>query len=67
MHERVEFGLSRRQLEYQLQWMLRQRPKDPEKLVEFLGEVIVTLIEKNNTALARTAAEKERPDLPEGA
>ena len=65
MHERVEHGLSRRQLEYHLNWMLRRRPKDPDKLAEFLGEVVVTLIEKNNAALAKRAAEENRPDLPE--
>lgn len=65
MHERVEFGLSRRQLKYQLDWMMRRCPKDPEKLLEFLGEVMVTLIEKNNAALARRATEEDRPDLPE--
>jgi hypothetical protein len=67
MHDRVEFGLSRRQLEYHLHWMLRRCPKDPGKLPAFLGEVMVTLIEKNNAALARRAAEEHRPDLPEGA
>jgi hypothetical protein len=67
MHERVEHGLSRRQLEYHLKWMLRQKPRDPDKLVDFLGDVMVTLIEKNNVALARRAAEDQRTDLPEGA
>jgi hypothetical protein len=67
MHERVEFGLSRRQLEYHLNWLLRQQPKDPAKLPKFLGEVMVTLIEKNNAALAKRAAEEHRPDMPEGA
>ena len=67
MHEPVGHGLSRRQLEYHLNWMMRRRPKDPEKLPQFLGEVMVTLIEKNNEALARRAAEEDRPDLPEGA
>ncbi len=65
MHERVEYGLSRRQLEYHLQWMLRQRPSDPDKLAEFLGAVMVTLIEKNNGELARRAAEDARTDLPD--
>jgi hypothetical protein len=67
MHDRVQYGLSRRQLEHHLDWMLRKCPRDHDKLPEFLGEVIVTLIEKNNAALARHAAEADRPDLPEGA
>jgi hypothetical protein len=66
MHERVECGLSRRQLEYQLRWLLRRRPTDPDKLPEFLGEVVVALIEKNNAALAAYAAERDRADLPGG-
>ena len=67
MHEPIAHGLSRRQLEYELKWMLRQKPREPEKLVEFLGDVVVTLIEKNNSALAKFAAEDKRVDLPEGA
>jgi hypothetical protein len=66
MHERVEYGLSRRQLEYHLTWMMQKCPKDPAKLPQFLGDVIVTLIEKNNAALARAAADATRHDLPEG-
>lgn len=67
MHDPIEHGLSRRQLEYHLGWLLRQKPKDPDKLVDFLGGVMVTLIEKNNAALARRAADEQRVDLPEGA
>lgn len=62
MHEVAGYGLSRRQLEYQLQWLLRQQPSDPAKLVEFLGTVVVTLIEKNNEALAARAALDTPPD-----
>ena len=65
MHEPVAHGLSRRQLDAHLKWMLRHQPKDPQKLVEFLGDVIVTLIDKNNAALARRAAEDQRADMPE--
>jgi hypothetical protein len=67
MHTPVECGLSRRELEYQLRWMLRRLPSDPDKVPEFLGEVVVTLIEKNNAAIARWTAERARADLPEGA
>ena len=56
MHDKPTYGLSRSQLEYELNWMLRQQPSDPGKLAEFLGGVMVTLIEKNNDALARRAA-----------
>ncbi|BBX36212.1 hypothetical protein MMAG44476_04032 [Mycolicibacterium mageritense DSM 44476 = CIP 104973] len=53
MHEKPGTGLSRRQLEYELRWMLRQQPSDPGKLAEFLGDVMVTLIDCNNKALRR--------------
>ena len=59
------YGLSRRELEYEWQWMMRQSPSDPGKMPDFLGRCVITLIEKNNAALARSAAEASRPDLPE--
>jgi hypothetical protein len=63
-HEKTGHGLSRAQLEYQLQWLLRQQPSDPAKVVEFLGGVMVTLIDKNNEALARLAAQDAPVDPP---
>jgi hypothetical protein len=59
------YGLTRTQREYELQWMLRRTSRDPAKIPEFLGEVIVTLIEKNNRALARSWADEDRQDDPE--
>jgi hypothetical protein len=50
-------GLSRRELERELRWLMHKAPKDPTKLAEFLGQVVVTLIDKNNAALARSAQE----------
>lgn len=64
MHEKPTHGLSRRQLEYELRWLLRQQPSEPAKLVEFLGDVVVTLIEKNNAALERCAARDTPADPP---
>jgi hypothetical protein len=66
MSEGDGFGLSRRELERELRWMLRKTPKDAAKLPQFLGEVVITLIEKNNEALAKASAERDRPDMPEG-
>ena len=66
MHEKPYDGLTRHELERQLGWMLRRCPKDPGKLPEFLGEVVVTLIDRNNAAHARFAAQSSRSDLPEG-
>lgn len=59
------YGLPRSKLEYHLRWMLRKAPSNPDKLAQFLGEVMITLIEKNNEALAKTAAEKDRQDMPD--
>jgi hypothetical protein len=59
------YGLSRRKLEYHLRWLLRKTPQDAKKLPEFLGEVMITLIDKNNTALAKSAADQDRPDMPD--
>lgn len=56
MHDKPAAGLSRSQLEYELRWMLRQQPTDPAKLVDFLGDVVVDLIDRNNKALHRGAA-----------
>jgi hypothetical protein len=64
MHDKPGTGLSRRQLEYELQWMLRQQPSDPSKLVEFLGGVVVTLIDCNNKALQRGTALESPVDPP---
>ena len=65
MHDVGQFGLSRRDLEYHLRWMMRRAPSDPSKMTEFIGQVVVTLIEKNNAAIAKALAEQDRADLPE--
>ena len=64
MHEKPGHGLSRAQLEYELSWQLRRAPSDPARLVEFLGSVMVTLIEKNNAALAKKADREAPVDPP---
>lgn len=60
-------GLTRKELEYEVQWHMRKAPKEPGKMPEFLTELIVLLIEKNNEAVAAALAEQDRQDLPEGA
>ncbi|MGH2511824.1 MAG: hypothetical protein ACRDGQ_03960 [Candidatus Limnocylindrales bacterium] len=64
MHQKPGHGLSRAQLEYELSWQLRRVPSDPAKLVEFLGSVMVILIEKNNAALAQKTAHEAPVDPP---
>jgi hypothetical protein len=59
-------GLSRRELERQLQWMMRHVPSDPRALVKLIGDVICTLIDKNNAALAKRldAPDDGKPGAP---
>jgi hypothetical protein len=66
MHEAPHHGLSRRELDYQLSWLMRRRPQDPAKLPDFIGELVVTLIDRNNAALARHAAQGSPLDRAEG-
>ena len=48
-----EVGLSRRELEREAQWMMRSLPADPARLARLLEQVVITLICKNNAALAK--------------
>ena len=48
-----DVGLTRRELERELQWMMRHVPIDPASLARLLGQIVVTLIDKNNAALAK--------------
>ena len=47
------YGLTRRELEYELRWMLRKTPTDPGKIPEFLGELMVALIVRSAAHRAR--------------
>ncbi len=58
-------GLSRAELEYELRWLLRRLPSDPTKVAGFLGEVVVTLIDKNNRALAARGPDRATDGDPE--
>jgi hypothetical protein len=48
-----DVGMSRRELERELQWLMRNPPADPTHFAKLMGQVVVTLICKNNAALAR--------------
>lgn len=63
---RQQVGLSRRELERELNWLLRTLPADPEKLAKLLGQVLVTLIDKNNAAIAKSvsAEDEGKPGAP---
>ena len=65
MFEGEQLGMSRRQLEYELQWMLKRMPRDSgisAQTIKQLCEVMVALIDKNNAAIARSLAEQEPPE-----
>jgi hypothetical protein len=65
MADEKHFGLSRRELEEQLRWLLvKPLPKEPDKLIEALGHVFIMLMTKNNEALAKCVADRERTDMP---
>lgn len=52
-------GLTRRELEREMAWMLRRLPDDPEALIKLLWRSIVDLIDKNNAAIAKAIERRE--------
>jgi hypothetical protein len=56
-------GLTRRELERECAWLLRTVPDDPEALAKLFTQIICTLIDKNNAAIARhlAAADDHKP------
>ena len=60
MNDQPAYGLSRRELEYEVRWQLRKAPKNTSELAAFMGDLIVNIIDKNNAALAKTLAAQNR-------
>lgn len=60
-------GLSRQELEYEARWLLRKVKSEVDaptmKVMENLVDVVITLIDKNNAALARRLETRESPDV----
>ena len=54
-----QVGLTRRELERELAWMLRSIPDDPRELVKLLSQSVVTLLDRNNEAISRSLALRE--------
>jgi hypothetical protein len=48
-----DVGLTRRELEREMHWLIRRLPDDPAAFARLMAEAVVTLIAKNNAALAR--------------
>lgn len=59
------FGLNRRELENEVKWRMRQVPNDPAKIPEFLNQLLVEIIDKNNAAIGEALSQRDRADLPE--
>lgn len=59
-------GLTKRELEREIAWMMRHVPSDPQSLAKLLAQVIVALIDKNNAALAKRdgAHDDHKPGAP---
>jgi len=62
---REHIGLSRRELERELNWLLRSPPDDPQKMAKLLAQAIVTLLEKNNGRIAEDLQRDNEPDVEE--
>ena len=60
---RERIGLSRRELERELNWLLRSPPDDPQKMAKLLAQAIVTLLEKNNARIAEDLQQDSAPDV----
>ena len=60
-----QIGLSQNELEREFNWMTHKAPKDHAKLLKFLGDAIVSLIVKNNEAIARSLATQKTPESNE--
>ncbi|RKH70630.1 hypothetical protein [Corallococcus aberystwythensis] len=56
-----QVGLTRRELERELAWMLRSVPENPKEFVKLFTQTVVTLMDKNNEAIARSLAQRETP------
>ena len=63
-----QFGLSKRELEREVAWLLRHVPADPQALAKLFAQVVVALIDKNNAAIAKhLAAHDDHGPAPTGA
>lgn len=60
------YGIPPHELERELSWQLRKMPADPAKTAAFLGDLIVTMIAKNNAALTRQLAGQEATEAEGG-
>lgn len=60
------YGLPPHDLAREVSWQLRKMPADPAKVAPFIGDLIVTLIAKNNAAITRQLAGQEATEAEGG-
>jgi hypothetical protein len=58
-------GMTRRELEREINWLLRSPPDDPRALAKAFASALVTLIDKNNQRLAETLGHSTSQDVQE--
>jgi hypothetical protein len=59
MTQPEHIGLTRRELEREMAWMLKRLPDDPAQLLKLVTQSVVTLIDKNNAAIAKALDGRE--------
>lgn len=62
---REGLGMTQRELERELKWILRNPPDDTRELVKLLSLAMVTLIGRNNARIAEQMASTDAPDVEE--
>ena len=59
MDQPDHIGLTRRELEKEMAWMLKRLPDDPQQLLKLIWQSVVMLIDKNNAAIAKALERRE--------
>jgi hypothetical protein len=54
-------GLTRREMERELAWLLRSPPSDPRELSKVFAGALVTVVEKNNRRIAEQLSRASDP------
>lgn len=58
-------GMTRRELERELAWMLRNPPDEPKALAKAFAAALVTLIDKNNERISESLGSDGASDVQE--
>jgi hypothetical protein len=59
MDQPDHIGLTKRELEREMAWLLKRPPDNPEELLKLLWQSIVALIDKNNAAIAKALERRD--------